>query len=380
MSKYVKFIIPVAIVGAGILLMSFLSGFGEEPPKTKPPVKAKSVEAMIVQPGSNSADVTVYGRLNSSQPVILTAEVEGTLKKGDVLFRPAQKFSKGDLLIKIDDSQATLDVKSAKSDFLNSLAQVLPEIKIDFPDNYDLWQNYFNSISFDETLPEMPKAKNQKIKLYLTRYSIYKLYFSVKNLEIRHSKHYFYAPFDGAVISADVREGSVARPGTRLGQIINLSSMEIELPVQAVDLNWLDKSGEVVLSSDAISEKLSGKIVRIASAIDENTQTVPVYVSPLKRVGAAYNGLFFKAVLPGKIVENSVRVPRKSVYKGEYVYTIRNAQLSLEKLEIVRGEPDYLIVKDSFNAGDTLVTEILQGVSPGMPATPRFVASGAEGK
>merc|ERR1711879_331408 len=102
--------------------------------------KAKSVEAMIVQPGSNSADVTVYGRLNSSQPVILTAEVEGTLKKGDVLFRPAQKFSKGDLLIKIDDSQATLDVKSAKSDFLNSLAQVLPEIKIDFPDNYDLWQ------------------------------------------------------------------------------------------------------------------------------------------------------------------------------------------------------------------------------------------------
>lgn len=380
MSKYVKFIVPAAIVGVGILLMIFLSGFGEEQKKEKPPVKAKSVDVTVVQPGNNSADITVYGRLNSSQPVLLTSEVEGTVLKGDILYRPAQKFNKGDLLLKIDDSQAALDVKSTKSDFLNALAQVLPEIKIDFPASYEVWQNYFNSVSFDDKLPEMPDAENQKIKLYLTRYGVYKLYFSVKNLEIRHSKYYFYAPFDGAVISADIREGSIARPGTRLGEIINLSNMEIELPVQAVDLSWLDKSGEVILSSDAIAEKLVGKIVRVASAIDENTQTVPVYVSPLKRVPAAYNGLFFKAILPGKSVENSVRIPRKSVYKGEYVYTIKNGKLSLDKMEIVRGEPDYLIVKDSFNNGDTLVTEILQGVAPGMPATPRFVTSGAEGK
>jgi len=378
MSKYVKFILPAAIIGVGIFLMSFLSGFKEEQKKEKPAVKAKTVEAMLLSPNDNTADVTVFGRLTSAQPVILTSEVEGTLVKGDILFRPAQKFSKGELLLKIDDSQMTLDVQSAKSDFLNALAQVLPEIKIDFPDKYDIWQKYFSSVTFDKNLPDMPEVNNQKIKLFLTRYGVFKLYFTVKNLEIKHQKYYFYAPFNGAVTDAGFREGSVARPGTRLGEIINLDAMEVEVPVQAADLQWLNRNGNVTLTSDSITDTLNGKIARIGSAIEERTQTIKVFIKPSGNIDAAYNGLFFKAVIPGKIVENSVRVPRKSIYKGEYVYTIKDGKLNLEKLNIVRGEPDFVLAANTFAKGDILVTEILQGVSPGMPAAARYTSETPE--
>jgi hypothetical protein len=101
-----------------------------------------------------------------------------------VPFQPGQSFKRGDLLIKVDDRQMKLDLNSAKSDFLNALATVLPEIKVDFPDRYEIWQNYFNSCGFDKELASLPEVEDQKIKLYLTRFNVYKLYFTAQNLDV----------------------------------------------------------------------------------------------------------------------------------------------------------------------------------------------------
>ena len=41
------------------------------------------------------------------------------------------------------------------------------------------------------------------------------------------NKHYFYAPFNGSITAADLRVGSNVRAGSRLGEIINLSNLEL---------------------------------------------------------------------------------------------------------------------------------------------------------
>ena len=158
-------LIPIVILVVGFMAMRVLTSFKTDPPKIKPEPRPKIVEAKEVSLKDISAQIIAYGRIASSQPVILNSEVEGTLMKGNIPFRPAQSFTRGDLLIKIDDRQIRLDINTAKSDMLNALALVLPEIRVDFPEEYEVWQHYFNSCGFDRRLPNLPEAANQKIKL-----------------------------------------------------------------------------------------------------------------------------------------------------------------------------------------------------------------------
>lgn len=355
--------------------MKILLSFRDEQPKRPHIPRSKLVEAGIIQLGNVFPTITAYGRLTSTQPVKLYSEVSGTLLKGNIPFLPGQSFRKGDLLIKIDDRQIKLDLNSTKSDFLSALAAVLPEIKVDFPGEFSIWQSYFNSCSFDKKLPPLPEASNQQIKLFLTRFNVYKLYFTASNLEILLEKHSFHAPFDGTIVSTDLRVGSNARTGTSLGEIINLEDMEVEVPVPAEDIEWIDYEEPVLFTSTELSGTWHGRIKRIGRSIDAQTQSIPVFLTVDRTESVRlFDGLFLKAQIPCKAIENAVSIPRKSVYEGRYVYLIVDGKLDYREITITRKEEDSFITTAGLVTGDTLVIETLQGVSPGMLAKARLSA------
>lgn len=368
--KIKKVLIPAVIVIAAFFIMIALINQREEPPKRKPQIRAKIAQAKVVKLEDIRAEIITYGRLASTEPVVLTSEVAGVIESGTIPFLPAQGFKKGDLLLKIDDRQIIYDLNSTKSDFLNALASVLPELKVDFPKEYEIFQEYFDKCSFDKPLPEMPQVSNQKIKLFLSRFNVYKLYFTVLNLEIRLEKHYFYAPFDGSIITADTRVGSTARSGTRLGEIINMENLELEVPVSAQDVRWLDRAKPIKITSSELDGRWQGKISRVGQFIDERTQTVPVYISIDKSKNSnLFRGVFMKAAIPGKTVEKAVSIPRKALYNKQYVYLINKRSLEYREVEVARKETESIIINGGIANGDTLVTEVLQGVAAGMPAT-----------
>jgi RND family efflux transporter MFP subunit len=268
------------------------------------------------------------------------------------------------------------DIKSRKSDLLNALASVLPEIRVDFPEHYKKWEDYFNKVSFDRNIPDLPEASNQKIKLYLSRFNVYKIYFNIKNLEIKLDKHSFYAAFDGSVISTDLRIGSSVRPGTRLGNIINLESLEMEVPVPAEDISWIDRNKPVVLTSSEIAGQWTGRIKRIGKNIDIKTQTAYVYIAVQERDEKLINGVFMKAEMAGRIIENAFTVPRKAVYEDTFVYVIADGKFDYRRVDVVRRELDCVIAKDGVKEGEMMVTEMLQGVASGMAAQIKLSSNG----
>ncbi|MBU0985383.1 MAG: efflux RND transporter periplasmic adaptor subunit [candidate division Zixibacteria bacterium] len=378
MKRSSKIIIPVVIVVAGFLAMVGLISLKSTPEKRAAVVQPKSVETKIVSMSEIMTTVTAYGRVSSAQPVELYSEVVGVLEPGDVPFRPAQSFSRGDLLIKVDNRQATLDLNSKKSDLLTALATVLPEIKVDFPDEYRVWQEYFNRCSFDTELDPLPETSNQKIKLFLSRFNVYKLYFSVRDAEIKLEKHRIYAPFDGSIVTTQLRSGATVRSGSLLGQIINLEQLEVEVPVAAEDLPWIDDTRPVTFTSTELPGEWAGKIVRVGSTIDTKTQTVPVYVRIDDRdVSSLVTGVFLEAHIPGRGIKQAVSLPRKALYADQYVYLVRNGVFEYQPVSVARRQTDSVILNGGIVEGDTLVVQLLQGITSGMPAQARLL-SGAE--
>ncbi len=381
MKKVTKIVMPVAILVIAFLAMVGLLSLKSEPEKRPPTARAKVVETEVVSLLGVQTEVTAYGRVASAQPVQLFAEVSGTLEAGDIPFKPSQSFSRGDLLLKIDERQAQLNLNSVKSDLMTALATVLPEIKVDFPDEYRIWQDYFDSCQFGKKADPLPETSNPRIKLFLSRFNVYKLFFTVRDLEILLEKHYFYAPFDGSIVSADLRVGSTARNGTALGQIINLEQMEVAVPVEADDIRWIDTEQPVVFTSTEVAGQWTGKISRIGSDIDTRTQTVQVYMElDNTQTASLLNGVFLQAHIPGRLVEDALAVPPKAIYEDGYVYVIADGCLERRKVEIIRRENTRVVVSGDLKNGDTLVTDIMQGVAPGMPARSRGAASETGGQ
>ena len=364
-----KFIIPVVILVAGFIAMKVLLGFRTDPPRRVSDPAPKIVETTVIKLGPVRSSITALGRVKTVQPVELFSEVSGNLLEGDIPFQPAQSFSEGDLLIKIDDRQTKLQINSAKSDLLTALATALPEIKLESPSEYKIWQEYFDRFDFDRTMDELPQTTNPKIKLFISRFGVYKLYFTIRDLEIKLEKHYFRAPFKGSIVSTNLSVGSTARNGTLLGEIFNLDDLEIEMPIPVSDIRWIDPGGSVELTASVLNDVGRGKIKRIGETIDTRTQTVQVFVSIEEPFPPGLlAGQFFEARIPGRTIEDAISIPGKAVYGEKYVYLVQNGRLDYREVSIARRETDSVIINDGLADGDTLVVELLQGVAAGMPA------------
>ena len=113
------------------------------------------VETAIVQLQPVQTRVITYGRVTSSQPVLLHAEVAGTLEPGTVPFKPAQSFSKGDMLVKMSIKYDSVDALETVEQVCQIFRDTAYEVSINlarekgsFP-NFD-WEQYNKSKSLIE--------------------------------------------------------------------------------------------------------------------------------------------------------------------------------------------------------------------------------------
>jgi multidrug efflux pump subunit AcrA (membrane-fusion protein) len=352
--------------------MIILLGMRADVPRKEPKLRPRIVKTLVAQPGQKTSTVTGLGQVISAQPVDLYSEVSGTILAGDVPFQPAQSFKEGDLLLRIDDRQIRLDINSTKSDFLTALASALAEIKSDFPDEYEAWRDYFYSCDFARPIDPLPDAGDQRIQLLLARFSVYKLFYTIKDLEIILEKHNIYAPFDGSIVSANMRVGSTARNGSNLGQIINLEEMEVVVPITTNDIHWIKIGIEVSLKSEATKTEWHGTVSRIGSSINRKTQTIPVFIKVRQRKDTPlYSGIFLTVEIPGSKIQNAVTIPRQALYDGNQVYLIKEGVLEPRRVNIARKEFDSVIISNGLVAGDTVIIDLMQGVVPGIPVVTR---------
>ena len=146
----------------------------------------------------------------------------------------------------MDASEYYASVQSAKSNLYNTLAAIMPDLRLDFPDVYQKWQTYLSGFDLAKTTPKLPEMNSDKENYFITGRGIVSSYYNVKNLEQRLSKYVIAAPFSGILTQALVTEGSLIRSGQKLGEFINPSVYEMEVALSK-DYASLLKVGESVL-------------------------------------------------------------------------------------------------------------------------------------
>ena len=155
------------IVGLSYGLMKFLASQKEDLRK-RPSIEAKRyVKAQPVEYKKIISPVSEMGRVASVAEVDIVTEASGRIQRGNVSLKKGAGFSKGDVLFVVYPDEAALDLKASKARFLNTLANLLPDIKIDYPQYEKEYMDFFSSIDLDKPLPSFPEVEDEKMKMLL---------------------------------------------------------------------------------------------------------------------------------------------------------------------------------------------------------------------
>ena len=354
------------------LLYGALSGMAETPEEKQKEALKLYVKTEKVSYKTNTAKIIETGRLSSQQSVNLSAEVQGQILPGNVILKEGTKFHRGDLIIKIFDEEAKNNLKASKSRFMNGIAGILPDIKIDFPESFQKYQDFFNSIKIDKPLPELPQLDSDKEKVFLASRNILNDYFNIKSSEVRLSKYSLYAPFNGTFTAVYLEPGSVANPGSRIASMISTDKLELEVPVRIEDTYWIHVGDKVQVSTKDHHLNWTGKVVRKSEFMDPSSQAIIVYVGLLsKKDKPLFQGQYLRAEFASKPIENSMEIPRNSVFNKNKVFTVENGKLKENQVDILKnmettviffGLPEgvELVVEPLVNAKDGFNAEILK--------------------
>ena len=316
-----------------------------------------SVSVATVAYSDLETELEYYGRVGSFRSVDIIAEVQGKLIAGTGNLKAGSRIRRGQLIYRVDDTETRLNLQSQKSQFMKSIADILADLKVDYPNRFPVWQSYFESIEVEKPLPELPKAASLKEKTFLSTRGIISSYYSILSAEERLKKHRIYAPFSGSISAVMMDVGSVVSPGSRIATLLKTDKLELVLPVKNEDLQWVKTGTEVEVSSEDGKQKWPGKVARIGDKVDPATQSVNIYIGVDSRGGAPLlDGQYLKARLPGKVVVKAMEAPRRAVFDDDQVWVVRDGKLIAETVTIHRVNPETVLFS-GLGEGAVMVTE-----------------------
>ncbi len=367
--RIVSISVGVGILVAGTLSIMLISGQRSTPekitiPKTKKYVKTKEVSYRDIK-----TEIEAYGRVRTAESLDLLSEVSGRMFQGRIKLKEGQAFRKGTLLFYIDPVEAELSLKADKSNFLKDLAAILPDLRLDFSDNYQNWQEYFSKINLNKDLPALPEVKSDKEKTFLATRGIYSAYYAIKGAEVRLKKHRYYAPFDGSVTEVNIQSGSFVNPGNKIGRIIRRGKNELQLAVETSDAVWLERGAPATIYSDDTQQSWSGEVIRIGDYVNENTQSVDVFLSIFPNENKIYDGQFMRGTLPSRTLKGGMLIPRNIIYNGNEVFILNDTIMNARKINVLRTDKEMAII-NGLEPGSDLIYEPLVNAHNGLVAYP----------
>jgi multidrug efflux pump subunit AcrA (membrane-fusion protein) len=356
-------VIGLAVLAAGWFGLQYMSGLKQDPPKKEIPKRIKTVEATAVSNSAVTTNLAVQGRLEAYNKIELFSEVGGAITTPKP-FKKGTYFKKGDVMLRVDDTEPRLNIQAQKATLLNGIAAMMPDLKIDYPESFPAWEAYLSSFNVDDPIKALPEPVNQREKLFVAGRNLQSQFYNIKSQEERLSKYTLYAPFSGVLTTASINNGAVIRPGQMLGELMATGYYEMLATVPLSQLEFLKPGGTVKLYSEDIDGEWAGKVKRISDQIDPQTQTVGVYVGVTGR--DLREGMYLRGEAAAKALNNVVEIDRDLLIDEREVYAIQHDTLLVLLPVTVQKFNRETVIVSGLPDGTRLLTSDVAGAYDGM--------------
>lgn len=382
MRKILIIAAPVVIIVLAVGAIFAMGALRPEPEEAEEVSKGLAVFTEPAEVQDVSLTVAAQGEVTPRREIDLVPEVSGKVTYVDPSFTEGGFFQKGDLLVRVDDTDYRLAVtraRAAVAEAEQALTREQAEAELARAEWEDLGEGEASALTLRK-----PQLAQAEAALASARAMLEEAQVNLRRTEIR-------APFDGRVRTKMADIGQYVSPGQSLGRIFSTDTVEVRLPLTDSQLALIDlplafeggegDPGPQVRFSTHVAGGLhewTGRIVRTASVIDPQTRVLYAIAEVDDPYGEGADegvpmavGLFVDAAIEGRRIENAVMIPREALRNGEEVFVVSDNQtLDIRTPRVIHSNPQNAILAGGVEDGEQVVVSPIQTPTQGLRLEP----------
>ncbi|HUK64267.1 MAG TPA: efflux RND transporter periplasmic adaptor subunit [Dongiaceae bacterium] len=180
-------------------------------------------------------------------------------------------------------------------------------------------------------------------------------------------------PIDGVIAKKYVEAGNRPGIGDPMFRVVNTSRLEFEATVPSEFVRLVHPGAAVRLDISGFpTGTIAGRVARVNATADPATRQVEVYVSVPNPKGALVGGLYAQGVIVTGAARAALAVPDaalKTQGDSTFVYVVESGRLARHAVRTGVRDADRGLTEilSGLDAGDTVITGAVEGLTPGQP-------------
>ncbi|HEG42483.1 MAG TPA: efflux RND transporter periplasmic adaptor subunit [Phycisphaerales bacterium] len=383
-SKLKKALIQIALVvvvlAGGVKLAKKLVTSKKPPARKEIKQLAPLLTASIVHAEDIQITIKGYGTVKPKAEVKVIPQVSGKVIACHPNFVNGGFFKAGQALITIESDDYRFAVEAAQAAVARDQVRLDTELA-----EAVVAKQEWADINPDKepTSPLVlrePQIKDAKAQLQASNAKLATAELNLKRTVIS-------MPFDGRIAEETGDIGQYLMAGQSVATVYSTESVEIVVPLEDHELQWFKvpmgyvsgKASKDDLTRAVVTADFAGKthtwsavIARTEGTIDPASRMVNV-VAEVKDPFKISNGrpplvpgMFVEVNIAGKVMKNTIRIPRHAVRNGNQVWTAVDDTLNIQQIQIARNDKEYAYVTSGLDDGAVIITSALDTATAGM--------------
>jgi len=371
--RLVQFLITVTIIAGGAAAFLIITANKPELKRTQPAPPVPMVRVVTVATEDLTIPIQGEGTVQPLREIELVPQVGGKIVEISPSLVDGGRFSKGDLLLRIESEDYELAVTLAAArvkDAESSLVFTEEEAAAALEE----WRLLEREDDPPPLVAKLPQLAAARARLEAEKADLKKARLNLERTEIR-------APFNGRVASENVGLGQYVSTGKALATIFSTDAAEIVVPLEDSTLYWFHVPGFTPGNGPGSPARVtariagrdltwSGRVVRAEGKMDARTRLINVVVrvnNPYQRKPPLAAGLFVAVEIEGRRLTEAAAIPSSALRDDQTVWVVGDdGVLSFRAVDVARITPNQAIITSGLQSGEKVVTSPLRSVTNGM--------------
>ncbi len=379
------------LIGIGACLMlaaSLITGCSGNSSQTE-------VTTAIAKSGRDLSSMVWQGTVEALSTIDIMPEASG--KVTEVNASEGQHVEKGDVIFRVDDTNAALSLQQAQAGYDAAQAafniakkaseqntNVAPaEIEYtDAKNNFARMQALYAANAISQVDLETAKSRmdSAEAKLQAARNGQDGNYDSAKAqmdsakaaLDIARKKYDDCAvtsPIAGMITKINVETGQTVSPQLTGATVMDDSGEKVEIQVADTDIDQLAEGMPMDVSLQSAGKTCSGSISEISAVCDPKTGMYTVKIRLDDKDSLRYTGLMADVRASVNEPPASVYIPSKCIFSddnGDYVYVVSGDQAAKTPVTKGRKKNAYMEITQGLTQGNEVILQSSQSLEDGM--------------
>lgn len=332
---------------------------------------AVAVAAAPLEAGDIKETKAFNGQVQPVQLAVMAPKVNGRV--ASVPVRIGDRVKKGDVLVQLDTSELSAQVRTQEADLALSRARLEAARKNReyYRKTLDNYKSLYESGAvsrdkYDEIALKYDQAMSGEYEA-----SVAKSEASLNYQQSLLDGSTVRSPFDGAVSFVNVEAGQNITSSTPAVGVVDISTVKIKVFVGDQHINRLTKGQQVEVEvPDVRAASFTGTVAALSPAVDTANKGYPVEIELANIEGLIKQGMFARVKIAVRENRNAVLAPIDAVItrpEGKFVFLVQDGKAKECKVETGISEGGKVeLAADGLKPGDRVVTVGHQSLVNGM--------------